>query len=355
VTAALRVENLHVVRSSRAGRFTLDVRELSLDSGEVLAVLGPNGSGKSTLLRVLAGLESPAAGRVTRKAAGPVTMVFQRPIAFAGTVDHNVRIALRSIGVNASEIRHRVDDALGHFGIIALAERRADRLSGGELRRLALARAFALEPAVLLLDEPFDDLDHDAQESLALDLRQAIARTGIAVAVVTHDLRRAVAVSDRIAVLCDGALQQVDSRRNVLERPCSPSVARLVGMTNLVAATLGEHASAVVDAEHCVPTPGAGAPGTPVWIGIRPEHLKVDVGRGEGESIGKAVVESIASDSVLTTLSLRWAGTLLRTHLVAGRGLAREITTGDAVSLSVRTEDVHVLPRDPRSASDPVA
>ncbi len=345
MTAALRVENLQVIRQSRAGRFTLSVRDLALRPGEVLAVLGPNGSGKSTLLRVLAGLESPAAGRVERQATGPVTMVFQRPIAFAGTVDHNVRIALRSIGLAPSEIRRRVDDSLGHFGIAALAERRADRLSGGELRRLVLARAFALEPAVLLLDEPFDDLDHEAQELLSRDLRQAVAQTRVAVAVVTHDLRRAVGVCDRIAVLCNGALQQVDSRRTVLERPCSPTVARLVGMTNLVAATLGAHDTAIVDPEHQLPTAGAGPPGAEVWIGIRPEHLKVDVGRGEGESIGKAVVDSIASDSVLTTLSLRWAGTLLRTHLVAGRGLAREIAVGDAVSLSVRREDVHVLPR----------
>lgn len=343
---ALRVEQLQVVRESRTGRFRLEVPELALLPGEVLSVLGPNGAGKSTLLRVLAGLEAPVAGRVERSATGPVTMVFQRPIAFAGTVDHNTRIALRSRGVAPAEIARRVDDALGHFGIAALAGRRADKLSGGELRRLALARAFALEPAVLLLDEPFEDLDHAAQEALARDLRQAVAQTRVAVALVTHDLRRAVGVSDRIAVLCDGKLQQVDRCQHVLERPCSPLVARLVGMTNLIAATLDAEGTAIVDGEHRVPTRHGGKPGIPVWIGIRPEHLKLDVGRGEGESIGKASVESISADSVIATLILRWAGQRLRTHLVAGRGLARDINAGDAVSLSVRAEDVHVLPRE---------
>jgi ABC-type sulfate/molybdate transport systems ATPase subunit len=346
MSAALRAEDLHVVRESRTGRFTLSVDRLDLLPGEVLAVLGRNGAGKSTLLRVLAGLEAPARGRVVRLASGPVTLVFQRPIAFAGTVEHNVRIALRARRVPDADARRRVDAALGHFGIAELARRRASRLSGGELRRLALARAFALEPAVLLLDEPFDDLDIDAQEALTRDLRQAVSITGVAVAVVTHDLRRAARVCDRIAALDAGALRQTGSRDEVLDRPCSVAVARLVGMTNLVPAVIASDGAAQVDADHRIPVRADSAPGTPVWVGLRPEHLKVDVGRGEGESIGKATVDACGDDGVVTTLDLRWAGHRLRTHLVAGRGLARHVAVGDAVSLSVRPEDVHLLPRD---------
>jgi len=345
VTIALRAERLHVVRASGGSRFALDVPALDLHSAQILAVLGRNGAGKSTLLRVLADLEKPSSGHVVRTADGPVTMVFQRPIAFAGTVIHNVRVALRARRIAEDEIRRRVDDSLGHFGITALARRRADRLSGGELRRLALARAFALQPAVLLLDEPFDDLDFDAQEALSRDLRQAVARTGVAVAVVTHDLRRAALVSDRIAVLDGGALRQVGLRDDVLERPCDASVARLVGMTNLIPAVVDGAGRACVDGVHAVPTRSGGQDGEAVWIGLRPEHLKVDIGRGEGESIGKAVVEAHVSDGVVATLDLTWAGHRLRTHLVAGRGLDREIRVGDTVSLSVRPADVHLLPR----------
>lgn len=345
MSAALRAAGLRVVRAHRTGRFELTVESLELLAGEVLAVLGRNGSGKSTLLRVLAGLETPVQGHVRRDAGGPVTMVFQRPIAFAGTVEHNVRVALRARGMPGSEIARRAADALDHFGMTALRDRRAHRLSGGELRRLALARAFALEPAVLLLDEPFDDLDHDAQESLSLDLRSAVVRTRVAVAVVTHDLRRAAMACDRIAVLDGGALQQCGPRDVVLEQPCSASVARLVGMTNLLPATLDGRGGAVIDASHRIPAPDAGPPGTSVWVGLRPEHLKVDVGRGEGVSIGSAIVASHVSDGVVSTLDLRWGAQRLRTHLVAGRGLAREIRAGDTVALSVRPEDVHVMPR----------
>ncbi len=360
-------------RRSRAGRFELFVEALELRSGEVLAVLGPNGAGKSTLLRALAGLERPLAGCVERGGApGPVTMVFQRPIALAGSVLHNLCAGLRGRGLSRAEVRGRAAEALERFGIAALARRRAVTLSGGELRRLALARAFALRHGVLLLDEPFDDLDPAGQESLSLDLRRAIAETVVAVAVVSHDLRRALLLCDRIAVLQGGRIAQLGPREEVLARPASPRVAHLVGMGNLVRGALGGLGSAEprpgaarepgagvryveVDASHRIPVAqgpaaslAAAAPGTPVLVGIRPEHLKVDVGRGEGLPIGKALVRTLVSDGVTATLTLSWAGLELRTHLLAGRGLARTLAPGDAVLLSVRPEDVHLLPSDPR-------
>ncbi len=341
MTAALSVRGLRMVRESSVSRFELQIETLDIESGEVLAILGANGAGKSTLLRALAGLEAPVAGEVTRHERGPVTMVFQRPIALAGSVAHNVRIALRSQGLASAEIARRSGEALTHFGIAPLAERPATALSGGELRRLALARAFAIRPAVLLLDEPFDDLDTAAQESLSSDLRRAVAQTGVAVAVVTHDLRRAVLVCDRVAVLLGGSLRQVGERDEVLNRPIDREVALRVGMTNLLPAEIDAQGIARIDAEHAIPTSHRGAPG-PGWIGLRPEHLKVDIGRGEGEPIGKGRVTERASDGILTTLGIAWAGHSLRTHLVAGRGMARKIAQGDTVSLAVRPGDVRV-------------
>ena len=345
MSVALRVRDLLLARESRGERFELRIDALDLVAGEVLAVLGPNGAGKSTLLRALAKLDAPEAGRVECAAEGPVTMVFQRPIAFAGSVEHNVRVALRGRGLDRAEIARRCTAALTHFGIDDLAARRSAALSGGELRRLALARAFALEPAVLLLDEPFDDLDTNAREALSRDLRRAVSRTGVAVAVVTHDLRRAVLVCDRIAVLLGGQLRQLDSREAVLLRPADPEVARLVGMGNLLAAVMEADGAAVVDPAHRIPTRSSLPPGTPVFAGLRPEHLKVDIGRGEGESIGRARVVERVSDGVLMTLVVEWGEQRLRTHLVAGRGLARDLAEGDVVSLSLRPDDVHVLPR----------
>ncbi len=339
----VRARDLLVERRSRTSRFALQIPALELHAGEVLCVLGPNGAGKSTLLRALAGLERPISGSIER-GPGLATMVFQRPIAFAGTVGHNLRAALYGSGLVRAERDARINRALARFGIAQLAKRRAAALSGGELRRLALARAFALEPAVLLLDEPFDDLDAAAQEALSLDLRQALGETRVAVVLVTHDLRRAVMISDRLAVLHDGRLQQIGPTAEVLARPATAAIARLVGMSNLVPGrSAPDGRSVVIDAEHRLAAACALAPGTPVLAGLRPERLKLDVGRGETEPIGKGTVLRVISDGLLCTVTLAWAGHELRTHLVAGRGLAKTLAPGDVVLLSVQPEDVHVL------------
>lgn len=344
--AVLAARGLHVRRGSRPGGFELRVDTLELMAGSVLAVLGPNGAGKSTLLRTLAGLETPVGGHVERSTSGRVTLVFQRPIPFSGSVAHNVEVALASLRLGREQRRARVTEALAHFDIAHLARRSSATLSGGELRRLALARAFVLRPAVWLLDEPFDDLDPAGQEALSLDLRRAIGETGAAVAMVSHDLRRALLLADHIAVLLDGRVAQQGPREQMLARPQSVPVARLVGMVNLVAGELepgAELAHVVVDAQHRIPVETDAMAG-PVLAGIRPERLKVDVGRGEGLPIGKGVVQTLVSDGVAATLTVAWAGRELRTHLLAGRGMARSLAPGDSVTLSVRPEDVHLLP-----------
>ena len=349
--AALEARDLVVRRGSARSGFELRVGELALSSGEVLAVLGPNGAGKSTLLRALAGLERPVDGHIDGTADGPITMVFQRPIVFAGSVEHNLHATLLGSKLTRAERAERSRASLERFGIARLAKRNAATLSGGETRRLALARVFALRPAVLLLDEPFEDLDAAGQESLSLDLRRAIVETRVAVAVVTHDLRRALLLADRIAILQSGRLVQCGAREAVLNHPVDPDVARLVGMSNLVAGEVrsggGGGASIDIDAQHRIPLPGSPTPGASVWVGIRPEHLKVDVGRGEGEgvAIGEGVVRHVVSDGVAATVSLDWAGCELRTHLIAGRGLARTLAPGDSLTLSVRPEDVHLMDR----------
>ncbi len=347
----LSARDLRVERRSRRGAFTLEVEALDLHASEVLVILGPNGSGKSTLMRSLAGLETPSGGSVVSAVDGPVTMVFQRPASFAGSVEYNVRAALLGKKLSAADLRERASQALERFEIRHLAERRAATLSGGELRRLALARAFVLRPAVILLDEPFDDLDADGQAILSLDLRRAITDTGVAVAMVTHDLRRALLLADRIAVLIGGRLAQVDARDTVLDHPLTAEVARVVGMSNLIEATVsdareGELAVIEVDAEHRVTAHTNLAAGTRVWIGIRPEHLKLDVGRGEVDPIGKGLVTEVINDGVAATVRIEWAGTELRILLLAGRGLARTLKPGAAVSLSASPEHVHLIPID---------
>jgi ABC-type Fe3+/spermidine/putrescine transport system ATPase subunit len=348
----LSARDLRVELHSRRGSFALTADALDLNAREALVILGPNGSGKSTLMRTLAGLEQPVRGRVASVATGPVTMVFQRPALLAGSVAHNVRVVFLGKKRSSAQIRDRVHDALERFQIDHLAEHRAATLSGGESRRLALARAFALRPAVLLLDEPFAGLDANGQAALSLDLRRAISDTGVAVAMVTHDLRRAMLVANRIAVLIDGRLAQVGRRDDVLEQPSTPEVAQVVGMTNLVPGVVveerrGDLALVEVDAQHRIATHGECSPGDRVWIGIRPEHLKLDVGRGAVDPIGKGVVLGVVNDGVAVTVQVDWAGTELRTHLMAGRGLARTLRVGESVSLSASPEHVHLIPVTP--------
>ena len=284
------------------------------------------------------------------------TMVFQRPLPFAGSVEANVRIALLGKGLSKAEIGRRVGAELERFGLGSLRDQSARRLSGGELRRLALARGMALAPAVLLLDEPFDDLDPDAQSRLAVDLKRLVADTGVALAVVTHDLRRATSLADRMAVLRLGRIEQCGPTAEVLERPASVEVAGLVGMSNLLPGVVGardrdgriEVLIAGAGTLHSTASPAAPlAKGTDVWAGFRPERLKLDVGRGDSAPIGEAEVVAIEADSVVTRVTLDWKGLELQTHLLSGRGLSRGLERGDVVRLSLQPNDVHLMPRVP--------
>lgn len=345
-TVALSARGLHCRRGTGRDAFELRVDALDLYAGEVLAILGPNGAGKSTLLRALAGLERSADPRsVCGDRGGPVTLVFQRPAALSGSVAMNVGAALLGKGLPEPRRRARIARALARFDIAHLADHDARTLSGGELRRLALARAFALEPEVLLLDEPFDDLDAEGQRLLSLDLQQVIDETGVAVGIVTHDLRRALLLADRIAVLAPGLLVQHGPRDDVLMRPETPDIARTVGMINLATGRVVRHEAEVrwieIEEGFEVPTRARLAVGERAWIGIRPEHLKLDVGRGDGQRIGKAEVESLVSDGLATVVTLRLRDRRFTTHLLSGRGLARRLRPGDPVSLAVEAEQVH--------------
>ena len=348
---ALSVRDLICRRGVGPDPFELRIGELDLHAREVLVILGPNGAGKSTLLRAMAGLDRSVDKQAIQGAPGPTTLVFQRPAALAGSVEFNVRAALLSKRIPEALQRERVANALARFDIEPLAKHDARTLSGGELRRLALARAFVLEPAVLLLDEPFDDLDAEGQRRLSLDLEQAISDTNVAVAMVTHDLRRALLLADRIAVLAHGELAQHGLRDDVLLRPDSLEIARTVGMINLATGWVRRKTEGVswVELDHGfeIPTAADLTVGQEAWVGIRPEHLKLDVGRGDGQPIGKSIVESLVSDGLATVVTLRVRNHQFTTHLLSGRGLARRLRPGDPVSLAVQPDQVHARRLEP--------
>ncbi len=220
----LRCEHLSVRRGKRD--VVADV-SAELHAGEIVALLGPNGAGKSTLLDALAGALPSVQGRIERH--GRVAIALQSPDLARRTVFQNMTLALAWWGVPRAERAERAREALRAIGADHLSRRRAATLSGGERRRVHLARAIAVRPDVLMLDEPFAGLDAEVRANLLEDALSALRSTTRATLVVVHDRAEAWALADRLLILLDGRLVASGSPRELLERPPSVAVARFLG------------------------------------------------------------------------------------------------------------------------------
>jgi putative spermidine/putrescine transport system ATP-binding protein len=218
--------------------------DLIVERGEFFTLLGPSGSGKTSLLRLIAGFERPDTGRIElggRNVTGlppylrPTNTVFQDYALFPHmTVAENIGYGLRIKGVNASDRRRRVDEALVMVRLEALGGRRPNQLSGGQRQRVALARAIVNRPEVLLLDEPLGALDLKLRQDMQLELKRIQKEVGITFVYVTHDQEEALTMSDRIAVMAAGRIQQVGPPVEVYERPLNEFVAGFIGISNLL-------------------------------------------------------------------------------------------------------------------------
>ena len=320
--------------------------DLDIDDGEFVVFVGPSGCGKSTLLRMIAGLEDITSGDVSigenvvnevAPSKRGVAMVFQTYALYPHmTVYKNMAFGLKQAKTAEAEIDRRVTEAADVLQITDYLDRSPRNLSGGQRQRVAIGRAIVRDPEVFLFDEPLSNLDASLRVQTRLEIARLHERLGATMIYVTHDQVEAMTLADKIVVLRDGRIEQVGSPLELYEWPQNAFVAQFIGSPKMNFFQPGDIAATAklprgLDAGQ--------------FIGIRPEHLKVDVGRGEGESIGKAEVIRITTDGVLTTIELQWGEHALRTHLVAGRGLAREVRIGDTVSLSIRRGDVHVLDR----------
>ena len=239
----VRVEGL-VAR--RGAAVVLEIPHLEVREGEVLAIIGPNGAGKSTLLHTMALLHPPAAGelwfggqrvswgedlvRLRRRMA----VVFQEPLLLDTTVRGNVTSGLGIRGVQGRVAEERARDWMKRFGIDGLADRPARQLSGGEAQRVSLARAFVLQPELLLLDEPFAALDAPTRIALFEDFEQVLRESGVTTVFVTHDRTEAMRLGDRIAVIMNGRLAQVGEPEEVFSCPADEKVAAFVGVENIL-------------------------------------------------------------------------------------------------------------------------
>jgi tungstate transport system ATP-binding protein len=236
MSALVEIDDLLVHRGDATA---LQLVHLEIHTNEVLAVVGPNGAGKSTLLLTLARLIKPERGRISFEGRPAelepdttyrrrIALVMQEPLLFDTTVFENVALGLRFRGIPKSEVEKSVPLWLKRLGVAHLAGRRAGELSGGEAQRVSLARALILEPQLLLLDEPFSSLDPPTREAILADLASLLDETKTTTVFVTHDLREATLLSDRVAVIIGNRLRQVGRVDEIFNEPADGEVARFL-------------------------------------------------------------------------------------------------------------------------------
>jgi spermidine/putrescine transport system ATP-binding protein len=290
------------------------VHDLKLDigQGEFFTLLGPSGCGKTTTLRMIAGFAEPTSGTVLIDGEDvvdlpahkrPTNTVFQSYALFPHlTVAENVAFGLRRKKVPKEEINRRVETELERVGLARSGNRRPAQLSGGQQQRVALARALVNLPKVLLLDEPLGALDLKLRKGLQIQLKQIQRDVGISFVYVTHDQEEALTMSDRIAVMNAGRVEQMGDPEEVYERPATTFVAGFIGVSNLMpgvaTAVSGDRIQVKLDSGVELDAPANGvASGERVHAVVRPEKLHIDATNGSGPDVGPSV-EGIVEASV---------------------------------------------------------
>jgi tungstate transport system ATP-binding protein len=237
----ISISNLLIQRN---GRDVLTIKSLQIQRGETLAIVGPNGAGKSTLLLTLARLIKPVRGQITFNGSSisqmndleyrrKISFVFQDPLLMDMTVEKNIALGLKFRGVDEEETHARVNRWSKAMGVDSLLGRRAGQLSGGEAQRVSLARAFVLDPELLLMDEPFSAVDPQTRGQLMKDLAELLVQEHRTTIFVTHNLKEAAQMGDRVAVVIGGELIQVDTLAQIRLSPANAKVADFFAQVNI--------------------------------------------------------------------------------------------------------------------------
>jgi ABC-type Fe3+/spermidine/putrescine transport system ATPase subunit len=344
------------------GTVAVDHLSLSLERGEMLALLGPSGSGKTTTLRLLAGFEVPDSGRVWVEGedvtgVDPVArrfgMVFQHYALFPHLdLGENVAFGLESLGMRGDELERRVARALALVDLSGFERRRISQLSGGQQQRVALARALAPEPRVLLLDEPLSNLDPALRERTRREIRELIHRVGITTVLVTHEQEEAFDLGDRVAVLQGGRLEQVGSPEDLYAAPANEFVAEFVGRSSSIGVTvLGRSDRGVRvavegvewDLTDITPPAGGDPPSGPALMLVRPEALRL-MPPAAGALVGTVTVRRFTGSASLFTVITDGGASLEVT------GPPRSVNAGERVAIMPSRRSgggIHLFPRSP--------
>ena len=337
----LTANNLQVLRGNIS---VLDVPHFALDEGETLAILGPNGAGKTTFLLTLARLLIHSQGELLFKGQDitlpaltvpyrrRLAMVFQEPLLLNTTVFNNVAAGLKIRRMGRAEIGKRVAKYAELVKIAHLLHRDARKLSGGEAQRTNLARAFATEPELILLDEPFANLDAPSRDSLIDDLHNILGQTGTTAILATHDRLEALRLANRLAVMDGGKFVQIGDCHEVMNHPVNEVVASFVGMETIFSGsvlTVSDGSFVISVAGHAIEALGNVEVGEQVTCCIRPEHIIIS---HDNAMTGTSVRNNLPAK----ILKIIPQGPFFKLHLDCGFFLASYVTQQSLESLSLR-------------------
>jgi spermidine/putrescine transport system ATP-binding protein len=344
----------------------VDDLSLTLGQGEFFTLLGPSGCGKTTTLRMIAGFERPTSGEIAIEGEDvaalpahkrPTNTVFQSYALFPHlSVEKNVAFGLKRKRVGKDEIAERVATELKRVGLAREAGRRPSQLSGGMQQRVALARALVNLPKVLLLDEPLGALDLKLRKGLQVELKRIQREVGITFVYVTHDQEEALTMSDRIAVMNRGHVEQVSVPEEVYDRPTTTFVAGFIGVSNLMPATIPAPGRVKLDSGPEIAADTGGLrPGEGCAAVVRPEKLKVTMA-GDGQVLAddeprvEGIVESSLYLGTSTQIAVNLGGEVRMTVLIPNADESERQTLpggGAKVTLSWAPEHMHVVTASP--------
>ena len=333
---------------------SVDKLDLEIQDGEFLVLVGPSGCGKSTSLRMLAGLEEVNSGRILIgdkdvTALSPkerdVAMVFQNYALYPHmSVADNMGFALKIAGVDKGEIRRRVEEAAKILDLTQYLERKPKALSGGQRQRVAMGRAIVRSPQVFLMDEPLSNLDAKLRVQTRTQIASLQRRLGVTTVYVTHDQVEAMTMGDRVAVLKDGLLQQVDTPRRMYDHPNNVFVAGFIGSPsmNLLDMDIADGGVKFADTVHPIARDTVGgAHGDKVTVGIRPEDLTLT--EGEGLAVEVDVVEELGADAYIYGHLAGTTASATDKPIVARVDGRRVPMKGETVHFTPKPEGVHVF------------
>jgi putative spermidine/putrescine transport system ATP-binding protein len=323
----------------------LDGLNLVIQPGELVALLGPSGCGKTTALRLLAGLDLPNGGQIkvdgqdlTNVSANKrdMGMVFQAYSLFPNmTAIENVAFGLKVRGVDKNVREKKAQELLDLVGLTTQANRYSHQMSGGQQQRVALARALAIEPKVLLLDEPLSALDAKVRTQLRDEIKRIQVEVGTTTLFVTHDQEEAMAMADRVGVMSNGKLEQIDRPNIVYSNPTSAFVASFVGAMNRIPAKLDAGKVSVLgqSIKH-----GGGASGSNLVALIRPESISVSVANSNSANTGNVLARSFLGPQ--TRLTVTTSETKTNIHVDLPSSEAGPFAPGTTVGLKIETDSL---------------